>query len=178
MDGAACADMDTSDFFPKRGHSLELAFHACARCPVRAECKELGRKEHGGIWGGEYHGKPAKCSDCGTMMVANVGRRSVCVECNGGPVEDPDEPYRPSIPGECYRCGEHFEPKQAHQRFCSRSCQRRFNETPPAPWRGVVKVCPGCGVEFEMRRSTQNACSKDCGRNHRRSKREEKMTIQ
>ena len=51
---AACADLDTEDFFPVGTEKAsEGARAACAACPVKAECLEyaLENREHG-WWGG------------------------------------------------------------------------------------------------------------------------------
>lgn len=43
-----------AQFFPDRGASLEAARLICARCPVRAECRQhaLDTGERHGVWGG------------------------------------------------------------------------------------------------------------------------------
>lgn len=178
----ACNGTHIDMFFPTAGMSIEPALKLCETCPAKEECREreLG---HGaqGIWGGEFHGKATRCSKCRTLMVTPVGRRSVCNDCGGGDQPDPEDevPYKPVVPGQCYHCDEPFEMTRPEKMFCSRTCQRRHNERPPAAWRGTVKVCGGCGNEFEMRRSTQVACSKECGRkmrNEKRSQNSDKMT--
>ena len=58
-----CRDpkFDKSWWFPEtRGGSWavrELAVSICNRCPVQAECREYGRTEKYGIWGGESAGE-------------------------------------------------------------------------------------------------------------------------
>ena len=49
---AACRGLDPELFFPKRGERVGAAKAVCARCPVCAECLELGLEEHLGVWGG------------------------------------------------------------------------------------------------------------------------------
>ena len=57
---AACRDAPTEWFYPPRGgHGRRTAeaLRLCAGCPVRDECRrhgsKRGRREAGGIWGGE-----------------------------------------------------------------------------------------------------------------------------
>jgi hypothetical protein len=38
--------------FPGRGQSFVPAMRLCAACPVAAECRQAGRSEHDGVWGG------------------------------------------------------------------------------------------------------------------------------
>jgi WhiB family redox-sensing transcriptional regulator len=49
---AACRGLDVDLFFPQRGSDGAEAKAVCAKCPVRAECREDGIDEHVGIWGG------------------------------------------------------------------------------------------------------------------------------
>lgn len=57
---AACRGIDTSIFFPERGHhkQLDLARRICSECPVKDECLEYAisklPREQGdvGVWGG------------------------------------------------------------------------------------------------------------------------------
>lgn len=56
---AACRGMDAWPHYPPdgaRGHKLwrleEQAKQICADCPVIAQCREAGRTERYGIWGG------------------------------------------------------------------------------------------------------------------------------
>ena len=57
-DRAACRGIGHRDFFPEitdppavRAAKNARALSYCNRCPVRAECAEAGRHEHG-TWGG------------------------------------------------------------------------------------------------------------------------------
>ena len=55
---AACADTDTSLFFPERTtpHAeIRRALEMCDNCPVIADCRGYAEsnREHFGIWGGE-----------------------------------------------------------------------------------------------------------------------------
>lgn len=49
---AACRGADPDLFFPERGQSVAPARELCDRCPVRAECLDVGLGERFGIWGG------------------------------------------------------------------------------------------------------------------------------
>ena len=141
---------------------MEPAFHACARCPVRAECKELGRKEHGGIWGGVWKGKMARCPKCKDRFVPSVGRRVICSKCAGvDSFEQPDAVVIETfVHGVCRQCGAEYEPKAPNSRYCSRQCQKRFRQ--PLWWHGMKTNCPSCGVEFEMKREHHRYCSDMC----------------
>lgn len=50
MEHAACVDENPEIFFdPDRyGEALQV----CRRCPVRAQCRELGKGQGEGVWGG------------------------------------------------------------------------------------------------------------------------------
>ena len=52
--GAACAGADPAIFFPGSGRHDTEARQLCARCPVKAECREysLATGPHWGVWGG------------------------------------------------------------------------------------------------------------------------------
>lgn len=54
MRQAACAEMDTDLFFPKRGGVTAPIKRICAKCPVRAQCLAyaMSNGERHGIWGG------------------------------------------------------------------------------------------------------------------------------
>lgn len=57
---AACHGM-ADQVFPLRGNGTHIAILArCAVCPVIAECKEAGKDEHYGIWGGERHSEQTR----------------------------------------------------------------------------------------------------------------------
>lgn len=56
---AACRGMNDSPFYPPdgaRGHNLwrleQEAKQICAECPVMQQCREAGRHERHGVWGG------------------------------------------------------------------------------------------------------------------------------
>ncbi len=51
---AACADLDSSIFFPVRGASNRKGKQVCGTCPVRTECLAfaLESRQKYGIWGG------------------------------------------------------------------------------------------------------------------------------
>ena len=52
---AACHGSGNDLFFPPRGDQIHLERRAkaiCAMCPVTEECKEAGKYEQFGIWGG------------------------------------------------------------------------------------------------------------------------------
>ena len=166
MKDAACSTTPPSVFFPEHGDSIEPALALCAVCPVREECRELGANESAGIWGGEYRGRPTKCRKCGDRMVGIHSGYQVCNVCSDKPAASPKErEFKQPVPGECYRCGEHFEPlpgKPNAKLYCSRRCQKRVSTNYP------VLICPECGEEFEQKRRNQVCCTKLCGKRHRR----------
>lgn len=49
---AACRGMDTSLWFAETASAQAAAKSICAGCPVNAECREFGKFEPSGIWGG------------------------------------------------------------------------------------------------------------------------------
>lgn len=49
---AACRGVGTDAFFLIRGQDPGPARELCGRCPVVAECAEVGQAEDYGIWGG------------------------------------------------------------------------------------------------------------------------------
>jgi len=49
---AACRGMDPNVFYPANVHQSAAARKVCADCPVRGECREAGRREALGVWGG------------------------------------------------------------------------------------------------------------------------------
>jgi WhiB family transcriptional regulator, redox-sensing transcriptional regulator len=51
---ALCAQTDPDEFFPELGGSGRAAKRICARCEVRAECRDdaLATNERFGVWGG------------------------------------------------------------------------------------------------------------------------------
>ena len=50
---ARCAPYPKNVFFPERGEPSSYAKVICNLCPVKVECKEYGKTEGFGIWGGE-----------------------------------------------------------------------------------------------------------------------------
>jgi WhiB family redox-sensing transcriptional regulator len=54
MKDAACRGMDPDLFMPQRGkiNDVNAAVAVCHTCPVINECREYGRHERFGIWGG------------------------------------------------------------------------------------------------------------------------------
>ena len=56
---AACRGMDTNVFFPSKHESqiTRKAKSICSKCPVIEECKEYGKDELYGIWGGQGMGQ-------------------------------------------------------------------------------------------------------------------------
>lgn len=54
VEKAACRGMPTEVFFPEEAThaTTALARSICAGCPVQFECREFGRNQHGGVWGG------------------------------------------------------------------------------------------------------------------------------
>lgn len=49
---AACLGADPEVFFPVKGGTVDAAIAICQGCPVREPCKEAGRDELYGVWGG------------------------------------------------------------------------------------------------------------------------------
>ena len=168
IDGAACADMPTSLFFPKPGQSLEPALKACARCPVRAECAEAHVREPFGVWGGVFHGgrsrlgtQAARCPACKERYVPSQGRRATCSKCAGvESYEDPEPAAEPYIPGVCLYCKQEFEMTVQQKRFCSRLCQRRSQY--PEKFNHSPRPCDHCGNEFVPARKNQRFCDIEC----------------
>lgn len=54
QDDAACAGLDTEEFFRGKGRPPKKVLDICAGCPVRIECAEyaLANNEEFGVWGG------------------------------------------------------------------------------------------------------------------------------
>ncbi len=81
QDSAACKGRTDLSWFPatseeRGGQSFEYrraiaaAVAVCRNCPVIAECREAGRTEHGGIWGGRSVSPRMQhrpIPDCGTL---------------------------------------------------------------------------------------------------------------
>lgn len=178
IEGAICVDMATSHFFPKPGQSLEPALGACARCPVREECKTLNAHERLGVWGGVWHSprsktseRPMRCPSCKERYVPSQGRRTTCSKCAGvESFEEEDEPAaKPHVPGECVYCGNSFELTVHHKVFCSRICQRRSQY--PESFDHDPRPCDHCGESFVPSRKNQRFCDIKCrklGRNNER----------
>jgi WhiB family transcriptional regulator, redox-sensing transcriptional regulator len=49
---AACRDEDPELFFPLTADDTEVAKAVCRRCPVTAQCGEVGMGHEFGVWGG------------------------------------------------------------------------------------------------------------------------------
>lgn len=66
----------TDLFFPARGESTRPARQYCAICPVLDECRNAGRSEKHGIWGGtserQRRGKRRSADDSSRDVVALV----------------------------------------------------------------------------------------------------------
>jgi hypothetical protein len=50
---AACVDFNPAIFFNPDRYTEALS--VCAACPVQAPCRELGRGQGDGVWGGKVH---------------------------------------------------------------------------------------------------------------------------
>ena len=50
-----CHDEDPEVFFAEKPEQVAIAKRACARCPLRVQCREeaLERGEQFGVWGGQ-----------------------------------------------------------------------------------------------------------------------------
>lgn len=56
LENAACKGLDVDLFYPMDtdgGIRSQIAKSVCNKCPEKLACKELGRDEYFGIWGGE-----------------------------------------------------------------------------------------------------------------------------
>lgn len=87
---AACGDAGPDDFFPKRGENLrtvlERAEKWCSGCPVRRECREYGKTQQDGIWGGLVRRdnktvRPEPLQGCGTIAAYQRHLRESEVPC-------------------------------------------------------------------------------------------------
>ncbi|MGO1972272.1 MAG: WhiB family transcriptional regulator [Propionibacteriaceae bacterium] len=54
-DRLPCRDEDPEIFFPETSELLSLAKLACARCPIKVQCRAgaIERGEQYGVWGGQ-----------------------------------------------------------------------------------------------------------------------------
>lgn len=92
LEGAACRGR-TDLFFTPADAPKALAL--CRTCPVIAACRELGRSEPYGVWGGRLHlpagegtkaerrlAGPKLCRQCWRPFRSDVGAtRYCCLEC-------------------------------------------------------------------------------------------------
>lgn len=63
----------------------------------------------------------------------------------------------------CDWCGEEFERKSNHQRFCSRKCQRAYARKKLKKAKTDVRKCPVCGKNFMAYEwSNQVCCNNEC----------------
>ncbi|MGO1972273.1 MAG: WhiB family transcriptional regulator [Propionibacteriaceae bacterium] len=55
VDRLPCYDEDPEVFFGEKPEQVAIAKRACARCPLRVQCREeaLERGEQYGVWGGQ-----------------------------------------------------------------------------------------------------------------------------
>jgi hypothetical protein len=68
---AACRGTGIDFFDPAQA---DRAVAICRDCPVAAQCREAGRREPAGVWGGQVAGA---CLDCGV----NNGRQLTRARC-------------------------------------------------------------------------------------------------
>jgi hypothetical protein len=89
MDGAACRNADTRQFFPARGSGNHtdwaIAASICATCNVSAECLAYAlRNRCVGVWGGttdeQRKGMAKPCVDCGGELTTDPTRCDACYE--------------------------------------------------------------------------------------------------
>lgn len=95
-DRAICKDMPVRDadtrFFPSSSRNKEAvaaAARICRHCPVHVACREFGRTQEYGIWGGEWAGD-TKTRRRGGQQILAVGarRRLIALAVDGfGPVQ-------------------------------------------------------------------------------------------
>jgi hypothetical protein len=90
MDGAACRNADTRQFFPARGSGNHtdwaIAASICATCNVSAECLAYAlRNRCVGVWGGttdeQRKGMAKPCVDCGTDVGVRPAHSQRCAPC-------------------------------------------------------------------------------------------------
>jgi WhiB family redox-sensing transcriptional regulator len=90
MDGAACRNADTRQFFPARGSGNHtdwaIAASICATCNVSPECLAYAlRNRCVGVWGGttdeQRKGMAKPCVDCGTDVGVRPAHSQRCAPC-------------------------------------------------------------------------------------------------
>ncbi len=90
MDGAACRNADTRQFFPARGSGNHtdwaIAASICATCNVSAECLAYAlRNRCVGVWGGttdeQRKGMAKPCVNCGTDVGVRPAHSQRCAPC-------------------------------------------------------------------------------------------------
>jgi len=90
MADASCRGMQPELFFPSFPDGPDHALEVCQSCPVQAECREYGRDERFGVWGGTTPKERSPRSQrtapppCGTWLGYHRHRRNgtePCREC-------------------------------------------------------------------------------------------------
>lgn len=109
------------------------------------------------------------CPECGAMVRSGRLVARKCAACSAEPVVMEVRA--------CRWCGEEFETRGGHKRFCSERCQKAYSHhgCSKADWlasSGLSEVRPGiylrtcqwCGREFETTNPTKRNCSTTCGK--------------
>lgn len=107
-DQAACAGMDTEDFYPPSGAGGPIqaaaAISVCKDCPVRVECLDAAMCEE---YGGQAYGVRGGLTADDRMALARRTRRFQRV-VTATPRERPGPPRIPSGSKNCEVCGKAF----------------------------------------------------------------------
>ena len=65
----------------------------------------------------------------------------------------------------CEHCGAEFEPRQPHQKYCSKQCRYRAqSKRSYKPHPIGKKICAVCGKEFDTNNAAKKYCSPECYR--------------
>jgi hypothetical protein len=128
---------DPSLWFSDQPHEQLAAIQACGGCPIQEACRELGRRETSGVWGGVLKGR----------------RHNKVVQ--------PDT-RKCQLPG----CGEEFAARNVTAKFCSDQCRiyaarNRAQKRRGGP-RTLLCAWAACGVEFTPRSASARFCSTEC----------------
>jgi WhiB family redox-sensing transcriptional regulator len=76
---AICRNLDTNDFFPGRGESVNIIKVVCKACPVVKPCLEYAMRnsERFGIWGGTSERERRKMRSSKYHIIRNDGKVTV-----------------------------------------------------------------------------------------------------
>lgn len=115
---------------------------------------------------------PVECSRCGKSFlkskpyVLRAIKRKRNLYCS-------TECYSPKKPtNSCQLCDEEFTPRNKGQRFCSRSCAAKHNNS----MKGKSGSCLNCGTSFV--RKKQKFCSHKCSHEYRWKEKEQRASVE